>query len=95
MTRGFKPRFGEKVHTVERVEGATVVDEQGNRFSTKFVQPVPPGSRSTGAGSAYARVGSAAVDEMRRRVLQPFVNSTAASSAPRGARRPSPIWAYT
>ena len=79
MTRGFKPRFGDKVHAVERVEGATVVDEEGNRFSTKFVQPVQPGSRSTGAGrSAYARVGSAAVDERRRRPLQPFVNSTTA-----------------
>ena len=95
MTRGFKPRFGDKVHTVGRVEGPTVVDGEGARFSTKFVQPVPPGSRSTGAGSVTRASAAPPWTRGGGAPCSPSSTPPRPSSAPRGATRPSPIWART
>ena len=60
-----------------------MVDDKGARFATKFVQAVPQGSRSVASG-AYARTGSALIDEKKRRILQPFVSRATAFVRGRG-----------
>ena len=57
FTRGFKPRWSTELYNVARVEGAFVWDDQGNRYLSKFTQPVrgnvddPPARRIEMGGS--------------------------------------------
>ena len=47
-TRGFKPRYEGTLRRVEEVKGPRVVDENGNSFLSKFVQPVASATADTG-----------------------------------------------
>ena len=68
FSRGFKPRFGDKVHKIATVEGATVIDEDGKTFPTKLVQSVPSTSQTANL-SHSARGGSAATSQRQRALL--------------------------
>ena len=72
FTRGFKPRFGE-VRKVKEIQGATVVDTNGNDHLTKFVQPVSDTTNDAGPRRIEQR-GSALTDATRRERLQPYAN---------------------
>ena len=71
--RSFKPRFGDKVHEVARIEGGTVVDSEGKRDPITFVKQVPRGSVSVTSGQ-FARRGSAQVEGKKRALLETYAN---------------------
>ena len=48
LTRGFKPRVEATVRQVGTVDGNEVIDESGNQFLTRFVQPVKGATADTG-----------------------------------------------
>ena len=77
FTRSFKPRFSDKVHQVAAVDGGTVIDTEGNRHSTKFVQAVPKSSANV-RSTQFTRGGSAQVEQKKRRLLQNYATSVAA-----------------
>ena len=77
FTRSFKPRFSDKVHEVAAVDGGTVIDTEGNRHSTKFVQAVPKSSANV-RSTQFTRGGSAQVEQKKRRLLQNYATSVAA-----------------
>ena len=68
FARGFKPRFGDKVHKIATVEGAAVIDQDGKSFPTKLIQSVPSVSKDANL-SRFARGGSAATSERQRNLL--------------------------
>ena len=68
FSRGFKPRFSDKVRTIASVEGANVIDQTGKSFPTKFALRVPSTSQDASL-SRFARGGSAATVERQRNLL--------------------------
>ena len=72
--RSFKPRFKDKVHQVERIEGGMVVDEDGQKHPMKFVRAVPAGSAPTEPRDRFVRRGSAQVENRRQVILRKFAD---------------------
>ena len=72
FTRSFKPKWSSEIHQVERIDGAFVWDTNGNRFLTKFTQPVR-GEAETLPPRRIEQGGSAIVEERKQRMLAPFV----------------------
>ena len=68
FSRGFKPKFADKVHKIASVEGANVIDETGKSFPTKFALGVPSTSQDATL-NRFARGGSAATAERQRTLL--------------------------
>ena len=75
--RSFKPRFSDKVHQVDRIEGGQVVDEEGRSHPMKFVHAVPAESAPTAPRDRFARRGSAQVESKRQVILRKFADSVA------------------
>ena len=75
--RSFKPRFKDKVHQVERIEGGMVVDEDGQKHPMKFVRAVPAGSAPTEPRDRFVRRGSAQVENRRQVLLRKFADKVA------------------
>ena len=74
---GFRRRAGqqnwsEKVHYFKAIEGAHVVDSDGNSFPMSTVLPVPLRTAAS-APSTLAQAGSERVDEKRRIALRPWL----------------------
>ena len=69
--RSFKPRFGDKVHTVAEINGGVVTDTQGNKEAVKLVKPVPRGSVDARPGQ-FVRRGSAQIDAKKRAILDSY-----------------------
>ena len=69
--RSFKPRFGDKVHTVAEINGGVVTDTQGNKEAVKLVKPVPRGSVDARPGQ-FVRRGSAQVDAKKKAILDSY-----------------------
>lgn len=73
FVRGHKPRWSEKVHTVDTVTFDKVTDTEGNTFKTKFVLPVA--DRTDDAGPRrMERGGSEQTDLRRMRILNSFAD---------------------
>ena len=75
--RSFKPRFSDKVHQVDRIEGGRVVDEEGKSHPMKFVRAVPAGSAPTEPRDRFVRRGSAQVENRRQVILRKFADKVA------------------
>ena len=75
--RSFKPRFSDKVHQVDRIEGGRVVDEEGQSHPIKFVRGVPAGSAATEPRDRFVRRGSAQVENRRQVILRKFADKIA------------------
>ena len=75
--RSFKPRFSDKVHQVDRIEGGKVVNEEGRSHPMKFVHAVPADSAPTEPRDRFARRGSAQVESKRQVILRKFADSVA------------------
>ena len=75
--RSFKPRFKDKVHQVDRIEGGMVVDEDGQKHPMKFVRAVPAGSAPTEPRDRFVRRGSAQVENRRQVILRKFADKVA------------------
>ena len=83
-TRGFKPRYEGTLRRVEEVKGPRVVDENGNSFLTKFVQPVASATADTGPVRIEQR-GSVQTRTRQTGILQPFANRLKRELQGRGA----------
>ena len=70
--RSFKPRWGDDVKTVQRVDGALAYDQDGNEYQTKLLKAVPRDSTAV-AMPQYATRGSAQTDTRRKEALQRYV----------------------
>ena len=68
FTRGFKPRWSDRVYRVARVDGAFVYDEDGNEYPTKFTQPVV-GNAEALEPRRFEGGGSAQDEARKKRVL--------------------------
>ena len=75
--RSFKPRFSDKVHQVDRIEGGKVIDEEGRSHPMKFVRAVPDSSAPTEPRDRFVRRGSAQVENRRQVILRKFADSVA------------------
>jgi len=74
FTRGFKPKWSDKVYKLERVDGAFVYDDEGNEYLSKFVLPVIGNIEDLPARHMEA-AGSAQFDARRKRVLQDLADA--------------------
>ena len=84
--RSFKPRFSDKVHQVDRIEGGRVVDEEGKSHPMKFVHSVPSASAPTAPRDRFARRGSAQVENKRQVVLRKYATNIAKEVRKAGGR---------
>ena len=83
--RSFKPRFSDKVHQVDRIEGGRVVDEEGKSHPMMFVRAVPAGSAPTEPRDRFVRRGSAQVENRRQIILRKFADKVATEIRKAGA----------
>ncbi len=68
FTRGFKPKWSERVYKVGRIDGAFVYDTEGNEYPSKFTQPVV-GNVEELPSRRFEQGGSVQAEEKKRRVL--------------------------
>ena len=68
FTRGFKPKWSEKIYKLDRVDGAFVFDTDGNSHLTKFTLPVQ-GNTEELQPRRFEQGGSAQTEERKRRLL--------------------------
>ena len=69
FTRGFKPRWSERVYTVGRTDGAFVYDTDGNEYLSKFTQPVA-GNVEELQPRRFEQGGSVQTEERKKRLLE-------------------------
>ena len=73
FTRGFKPRFEANVRQVGSIDGNEVSDTSGNRFLTRFVQPVE--AKTADAGPVrIEQSGSVQTKQKQIKILQPYAD---------------------
>ena len=72
FTRGFKPRYGDKIETVKDIKGGRVIADSGKQYPLKYVQPVT--ATSTAATAQAPTAGSAQHSERARRELRTYAN---------------------
>ena len=65
FSRGFKPRYSDKIETVADIQGGRVIADSGNKLPLKYVQPVS--ATSTAAKAQAPTQGSAQHSERARR----------------------------
>jgi len=68
--RAFKPKYGDKVHQVAKIEGDQVFDEEGRAFPTRHVIPVPAASSTVDTTGMHG--GSERIDRVRLQSLEPY-----------------------
>jgi len=69
--RGHQPRWGDKVHRVDRFVGADVVDTDGGRFPVKLVLPVAATTVATKVPKEL-KGGTPARTDATTRIMRPF-----------------------
>ena len=70
FSRGFKPRWSDKIETVKDIKGGRVIADSGKQYPLKYVQPVS--ATSTRAKAQAVTEGSAQFSERARREMEPF-----------------------
>jgi hypothetical protein len=74
FSRGFKPKWEDKVRTVASVEGLFVTDTEGNNFKTKFTLPVESATNDSGPTEMEAR-GSMRTKRIQKEGLEEFMHA--------------------
>ena len=70
FSRGFTPRWNDKIETVKDMNGGRVIADSGKQYPLKYVQPVS--ATSTRATAQAITEGSAQLSERARREMEPI-----------------------
>ena len=68
FTRGFKPKWSERIHQLGRIDGAFVYDVEGNLYPTKFTKPVTGNAEELRA-RRFEQGGSVQTEERKQHLL--------------------------
>jgi hypothetical protein len=74
FSRGFKPKWEDKVRTVASVEGLFVTDTEGNTFKTKFALPISNATEDSGPTQMEQRK-SMRITKLQKEGLLEFANA--------------------
>ena len=74
FSRGFKPKWEDKVRSVSSVEGLFVTDTEGETFKTKFALPIQSATDDAGPTEMETK-GSTRIKNIQKEGLKAFVDA--------------------